>query len=83
VSNTEGIYVTNNPDHFMDENGKPEDIYGNPVVPYHTRRQVEHGVNCPKVEHTDPSKFIHPPDLDGPYPIGHVNYCGRCHERLP
>lgn len=70
------------PDHFLDENGQAEDIYGNPVIPYHTRRQVEHGKNCHKMPH-NANSFIHAADHDGPYLVGMVNYCGRCHEMLP
>lgn len=76
-------YIPESLDAHEDENGTVVDCYGNEVIPYHTRRKVEHGKTCAKVEHADPSKFIHPADLDGPYKIGYVSYCGRCHEQLP
>lgn len=58
----------------FDENGNYEDIYGSPAI--------IHGKTCVKVRHGSVNMFIHEPDHDGPYEVGFVKYCGRCHARL-
>ncbi len=44
---------------------------------------VNHGVDCPKVEHGDRVGFLHHEGDDGPYLVDGVAYCGRCHTVMP
>jgi len=48
------------------------------------QQEMEHGVNCPKIEHSGDleAMYTHEANEDGPFELQGVRLCGRCHAML-
>ena len=49
------------------------------------QQEMEHGVNCPKIEHGGEMEamYTHDANDDQPFELQGVKLCGRCHGLLP
>lgn len=67
---------------FNEQEGFDPNVYDEDLPDEWSSRAIQHGVNCPKVEHDRRGGYLHSDDDDRPYDVDGVSYCGRCHRVL-